>query len=236
MQLTLFPTYVGSARAATGCIFHAEATIILLSYAAKEGADRPPTNVRRRMTFPRIRPRVAIEAILWLLLLGFISSRMWPQLAAAIGVQSSGARAPEFELTTLDGQQVSLASLRGKVVLVNFWATWCPPCRIEMPGFQRVYETKRDRGFTIVGISTDAIGSRAVADFVRERGITYPIAMATGAVVQEFGGARTLPISFLIDREGRIRNEVKGIFASVTLEQAVDRLLAEAPATSGGER
>jgi peroxiredoxin len=104
-----------------------------------------------------------------------------------------------------------------------------------MPGFERVYEAKRAKGFTIVGISTDAIGSRAVADFVRERGITYPIAMATGAVVQAFGGARTLPTSFLIDREGRIRNEVKGIFTSVALEQAVDRLLAEAPTTSRRE-
>lgn len=187
------------------------------------------------MNFPRIKPRIAIEALLWVALLVFVGSRMWPQVTAAFGVRSASADAPRFQLTTLDGQQVSLASLRGKVVLVNFWATWCPPCRIEMPGFQRVYEAKRDRGFTIIGISTDAIGSRAVADFVRERGITYPIAMATGAVMQEFGGARTLPTSFLIDREGRIRNEVKGIFASVTLEQAVDRLLAEAPAAPGGE-
>lgn len=186
------------------------------------------------MNFPRIRPQAAIEAILWVALLAFIGSRMWPQVAAAIGARSAGAHAPDFEVTTLDGQQVSLASLRGKVVLVNFWATWCPPCRIEMPGFQRVYEEKHDEGFTIVGISTDAIGSGAVADFARERGITYPVAMANAAVVRDFGGARTLPTSFLIDRRGRIRNEVKGIFASFTLEQAVDRLLAEAPSTSRG--
>jgi peroxiredoxin len=187
------------------------------------------------MNLRRIRPQVAIEAILWVALLAFIGSRMWPQVAAAFGVQSAGEHAPDFHVTTLDGQQVSLASLRGKVVLVNFWATWCPPCRIEMPGFQRVYEAKRDKGFTIVGISTDAIGSGAVADFIRERGITYPIAMANAAVIRDFGGARTLPTSFLIDRDGRIRNEVKGIFASVTLEQAVGRLLAEAPSTSRGE-
>jgi peroxiredoxin len=187
------------------------------------------------MDFRRIRPQAAIEAILWLALLAFIGSRMLPQVAAAFGVQSAGEHAPDFQLTTLDGRRVSLASLRGKVVLVNFWATWCPPCRIEMPGFQRVYEAKHHAGFTIVGISTDAIGSGAVADFVRERGITYPIAMATGAVIRDFGGARALPTSFLIDREGRIRNEVKGIFTSVALEQAVDRLLAEAPSTPRSE-
>lgn len=186
------------------------------------------------MTLRRIRPQAAFETVLWVLLLAFIGSRMWPQVAAAFGVKSVSTQAPEFELTTLDGQQISLASLRGKVVLVNFWATWCPPCRIEMPGFQRVYEAKHGKGFTIVGISTDAIGAGAVATFVRERGITYPIAMATVPVVQGFGGARTLPTSFLIDRDGRIRNEVKGIFTSVALEQAVDRLLAEAPATPRG--
>ena len=187
------------------------------------------------MKLRRIRPQAAIEAVLWVALLLFIGSRMWPQIAAAFGVQSASANAPDFELTTLDGQRVSLTSLRGKVVLVNFWATWCPPCRIEMPGFQRVYEAKRDAGFTIVGVSTDAVGSRAVADFVRERGITYPIAMATGAVIQDFGGARALPTSFLIDREGRIRHEVKGIFTSVALEQAVDRLLAERSSPPRGE-
>lgn len=177
----------------------------------------------------RIRPRAVFEAALWVLLLGFIGSRMWPQVAAAFGVASASARAPDFQLTTLTGEPVSLESLHGQVVLVNFWATWCPPCRVEMPGFQKIWEKKRAEGFTIVGISTDAVGSAAVAGFLRERGITYPVAMATGRVVESFGGVNTLPTSFLIDREGRIRNEVRGIFASLTLEHAIDHLLAESP-------
>jgi peroxiredoxin len=195
------------------------------------------------MKLPRIGPRRGLgrglEALVWIGLFAFIGRRIWPQIAAAFGVASANAAVPAFQLTTLDGTTVSSASLRGQVVLVNFWATWCPPCRVEMPGFQRIYEAKRAQGFTILGIATDAAGSRPVFDFLRERRITYPIAMATGSVVRDFGGGTLLPTSFLIDRQGRIRNEVRGIFAPIALKQAVDRLLAEgsAPAApTGGVR
>lgn len=183
------------------------------------------------MTHRRITPKGAFEAAFWLLLLGFVGYRMWPQVAAAFGVADRGTRAPEFQVATLGGDTVSTASLRGKVVLVNVWATWCPPCRVEMPGFQRVYDGRKDRGFTILGVSTDAAGSGKVTEFLMERGITYPVAMATSPLLRGFGDPRTLPTSYLIDREGRIRHEVQGIFTSVALEQAVDRLLDE-PATA----
>ena len=152
---------------------------------------------------------------------------MWPQVAAAFGVASSNAAVPAFELTALDGTPISASQLRGKVVLLNFWATWCPPCRVEMPGFQHTYDRLRDRGFVVVGVAMDANGSAAVARFLGDRHITYPVAMASPGIVASFGGVSLLPTSFLIDREGRIRNEVKGMFASLTLAQAVERLLAE---------
>ncbi len=135
--------------------------------------------------------------------------------------------APDFELTTLTGVPVTRDSLRGKVVLINFWATWCPPCRIEMPGFQSVYDDNVDRGFMVLGVSTDAAGRRPVLDFLRDKGITYPVAMASGRMVNDYGGARVLPTSFLIDREGRLRHEVRGYFAEVALRKAVSRLLDE---------
>ena len=186
------------------------------------------------MKLPRVGPRRGLgrvlEALVWLGLVVFIGRRIWPQVAAAFGVASANAAVPAFRLTTLDGAAVSSESLRGQVVLVNFWATWCPPCRLEMPGFQRVYAAEHAQGFTILGIATDAAGSGPVLAFLGERGITYPVAMATGSVVQDFGGGNPLPPSFLIDRQGRIRNEVRGVFAPVALERAVDRLLAEAPA------
>ena len=175
----------------------------------------------------RIRPR--FEMLAWIALAVFLGYRIWPQVAAAFGVASANAAAPSFALATLDGDTITSEQLRGKVVLVNFWATWCPPCRVEMPGFQAVYQEKRDRGFVVLGISTDAGGSDRVRTFLRDRQITYPVAMATPSVVRDFGGANVLPTSFLIDRQGRIRNEVKGAFASFALGQAVDRLLDEAP-------
>ena len=172
-----------------------------------------------------------IERAIWVALLAFIGYRLWPQVAAAYGVPSENAPAPAFELTTLDGRHVTLQSLRGQVVLVNFWATWCPPCRVEMPGFQKVYERYASQGFTIVGVATDIGGSDKVRHFLSDRGVTYPVAMANGAIVRDFGGVHMLPTSFLIDRQGRIRNQVRGYFASITLDQAVQRLLAE-PADS----
>ena len=181
----------------------------------------------------RLRTLMRFEALAWLALAVFLGTRLWPQVAAAFGVASANAAAPDFQLITLAGDTLSTDRLRGKVVLVNFWATWCPPCRVEMPGFQSVYDRKKDRGFVVLGISTDATGRETVARYLAEHDISYPVAMATGGVVQQFGGASMLPSSFLIDRSGRIRHEVRGIFTSVALSQAVERLLAE-PAPGPG--
>lgn len=181
--------------------------------------------VFERLTGPATR-RWAERAI-WIALLTYLGFRIWPQLAAAVGVASSNAATPEFTLTTLDGATVSSESLAGKVVLLNFWATWCPPCRVEMPGFQRVYDRFRNDGFVVLGVSMDQGGTEGVRRFLRERNITYPVAMANPAIVRDFGGVRLLPTSYLIGRDGRIRNEVSGLFVSGTLEQAIARLLRD---------
>ncbi len=171
------------------------------------------------------------ERIGWALLVGFLAYRLSPQAGAAFGFAAMNQKAPDFEVTTLAGVPVTRDSLRGKVVLINFWATWCPPCRIEMPGFQSVYDENKDRGFMVLGVSTDAAGRRPVLDFLRDKGISYPVAMANGKMVNDYGGARVLPTSFLIDREGRLRHEVRGYFAEVALRKAVARLLDEGVAS-----
>ena len=178
------------------------------------------------MSTKYLRATSRLEALAWIALIVFIGYRIWPQGAAAFGFASANASVPSFQLTAIDGSELSSNALRGNVVLVNFWATWCPPCRFEMPGFQAVYESRKNDGFVVLGISIDG-DPKLVEQFLAEHHITYPIAMASGSVVQSFGGVNVLPTSFLIDRNGRIRNEVRGMFTSVALRQAVDHLLAK---------
>jgi cytochrome c biogenesis protein CcmG, thiol:disulfide interchange protein DsbE len=175
-------------------------------------------------------PGITLGGIGWMLVLGFLGYRIAPQVQAAFGAGAGGSEAPGFELHTIHGEPVSLERYRGQVVLLNFWATWCPPCRVEMPAFQRVYEDKREQGFVVLGVSTDRAGVEVVREFLDQRGLTFPVAMATGQVVRDFGGIRALPTSFLIGRDGTIRQEIKGYFAEPALRMAVNRLLEEPPA------
>lgn len=186
---------------------------------------------------PEKRPRrwITPERVGWALLVGFLAWKVSPQAGAALGIASMNQQAPDFQLVTLDGERVTRDDLRGRVVLLNFWATWCPPCRVEMPGFQSVYDEYRDRGFVVLGVSTDAGGRGVVTEFLRERDITYPVAMASGGIVNAYGGARVLPTSFLIDRDGLIRNEVRGYFSKVALRQAVGRLVGDTEPSIPGD-
>ena len=154
-----------------------------------------------------------------------VVQRFGPQIGAAVGWKGDLGSLPDFTLETLDGSIITRADLEGKVVLVNFWATWCGPCRVEMPGFERVYQDHRDRGFVILGLSTERGEREKVADYADRRGVTYPIAISTPALENAFGGLRGLPTSFLVDRDGKIRNRVFGFFASPALRLAVGRLL-----------
>jgi peroxiredoxin len=134
--------------------------------------------------------------------------------------------APDFSLPSYeDNQPIELSSYKGKVVLVNFWATWCPPCRAEIPDFIQVQDRLRAQGFAIIGVSLDEGGAGVVAPFVKDFGINYPVAMGDQEVVSRYGGIRGIPTSFLIDREGRIAHVFPGMISGDTLEQAVKALL-----------
>jgi peroxiredoxin len=165
--------------------------------------------------------------MLWVAVGGLFLWRVAPQARAAMGWGSAGNNAPPVTLDMLDGGAMPLKDLKGQVVLVNFWATWCPPCRAEMPGFQKVYEALHGDGFTVVGVSMDDASRAQVASFLQDHGIHYPVAMATTDVVAGFGGVNSYPTSFLVDRRGRVRYMVRGIFAEPALRAAVRRLLAE---------
>ncbi len=149
--------------------------------------------------------------------------------------EPAGEPAPDVSVQLFTGDIVSLSDLRGQVVLVNFWATWCPPCRVEMPGFQRVYDARHDDGFTIVGLSTDRLPDEQIEWFIQQRGLEYMMGRATAYAAQSFGGARTLPSSFLIDAKGRIRRTVVGVYEETDLVADVDSLLREAGREPTGE-
>lgn len=168
-----------------------------------------------------------LEFLLWAGVLGFVLFRFGPQVTAALGIGASDEPLSVGVIHTLDGSELTWSDLEGRVVLVNAWATWCPPCVVEMPGFQRVYEDYRERGLLILGVSRDQGDSSRVRAFLERKGITYPVAMARDADLGGLTEVQTLPTSYLIDREGTIRHKVEGLFAGPALRLAVKRLLAE---------
>jgi thiol-disulfide isomerase/thioredoxin len=174
-----------------------------------------------------LRKRITIWSVLFAAVWIFVLVRLAPHLGAIVGIRSGGDVAPEFSVTTLDGAIISSSELRGKVLLVNFWATWCLPCRAEMPLLEGMWKRHAAAGLVLVGFSTDRTGEGGVRDFLTERGITYPVAIVGPDVEAAFGGVRGIPTSFLLDREGRVRHRVVGPLAPATLELAVRRLLAD---------
>lgn len=130
--------------------------------------------------------------------------------------------------TTVTGQVIRTDTLAGRVILVNAWATWCGPCVLEMPGFQRVQDELGDRGFLVIGISADQEGPEVVQAFVEELGITYPVTVGPQHALGRLAAqVRGLPTSLLLGRDGRLARTVEGVFAEESLRTAVLELLAE---------
>ena len=137
-----------------------------------------------------------------------------------------GDKAPDFSLPLVQSQKaLKLSDYKGKVVLVNFWATWCPPCRAEIPGFIKVYEKNKKKGFVILGLSVDKEGPSTVAPFLKKNKVSYPVAMADSKSMDAYGGIRAIPTSFLLDKKGRIAKSVVGEFAEADLQKAIEPLL-----------
>ncbi len=133
-----------------------------------------------------------------------------PASVAERGVVKVGDAAPNFHLRDLAGQVVSLDQLRGKVVLLNFWATWCGPCRVEMPAMEQLYRAFPRKQFEILAVSTDPQGAVVTRPFQQEMGFTFPILHDSEYRVGLTYGARTLPMTFMVDRQGVIRQKIFG--------------------------
>jgi thiol-disulfide isomerase/thioredoxin len=168
-----------------------------------------------------------LEFLLWAGVLGFVFLRLGPQVTAAIGVGGGNDPFSFAAFTTLDGDVLTKDDLAGKVVLVNAWATWCTPCVLEMPAFQRIYDDYKDQGFLVLGVSKDRGGPGPVRDFLHRKGITYPVAMADDVNLGGISNVSTLPTSYLIARDGTIRHRVEGLYTGPALRLAVRRLLSE---------
>ena len=118
--------------------------------------------------------------------------------------QLIGNLAPDFELPELDGKKLKLSDLRGKAVLLNFWATYCGPCKIEMPWFVELQKEYGPQGFQIVGVAMDDASTEDIAKFAKEMGVNYPILLGKESVGESYGGVSVLPTTFFVDRDGRL--------------------------------
>ena len=166
-----------------------------------------------------------IPILAGLLLLGACSS--WQRADTSEGFKAASQRkaAPAFSLKDADGRTVQLSDYRGKVVLLNFWATWCGPCQMEIPWFVEFEREHKDKGFAVIGVSMDDDGWDAVKPFITEFGVNYRILMGSNTVGDLYGGVDALPTSFIIDRQGRIAAVHIGLVSKSKYEEDLNRLL-----------
>ena len=137
-----------------------------------------------------------------------------------------GTRLPDFSVKDLQGHPLSSADLRGKVVLVDFWATWCQPCKKEMPGFQELLDRYGSQGFAVVGLKFDTMAdTEDPVLFAKKIGVRYPLAAVSDDLKQKFGGIEGLPTTMLYDRRGILRKKIIGFEYTSVVESALKSLL-----------
>jgi len=147
------------------------------------------------------------------------------EVSAPIGIEK-GYLAPDFELQTLDGQSVKLSDFRGKRVIVNMWATWCPPCRAEMPDMQRFYEANKDKDFAILGVNLTSSEKQPdnIEKFLEEFGITFPVVLDDKSAVSDRYQVVSIPTSYIIDSHGVIQQKVIGPMNEAMMEELVSSM------------
>jgi len=162
------------------------------------------------------------------------SAQQGPQVEGML----TGKAAPGFVLTNLDGKKVSLGDYKGRPVLVNFWATWCAPCKLEMPWFEEFRKQYASQGFEILGITDDAdAGKDVIAKAVQKAGVSYPILLTDGKIEKAYGATDYLPMSFYVDRNGVVVEETAGLGTKDEIEANIKKAIASGNKTvaAGGE-
>ncbi len=147
-------------------------------------------------------------------------------MPACQGKADDESHAPEFTLLNLSGDTVNLSDYRGKVVLINFFATYCPPCRMEMPDFVELQKNYGQKGFTVIAISVDNEPQKMLPPFVERLGLNFPVLLATTKVLKDYGNVYALPVTFILDRQHKIVKKITGMVNKEELDPVIEELLA----------
>ena len=145
---------------------------------------------------------------------------VWP-----INAAGQTDHAPILALKDIRGRTVRLSNYKGKVVLLNFWATWCPPCRAEMPDLIKLQREYRSKGLRVIGVTYPPQEIEEVRQFIRKLKVNYPIALGTKETKTRFDESETLPVTIIIDRQGNVRERIEGILLPIEFEQKIKPLL-----------
>jgi peroxiredoxin len=165
-----------------------------------------------------------------MLVFGFQMARRNSRGAVNAGPNMKGQTGPDFTLESLDGKTVRLSDFHGKGVLLNFWATWCQPCKIEMPWFAELQKQYGPQGLQIVGVAMDDASPKEIAEFANDLGVNYPILVGKESVGDAYGGVQFLPATFYIGRDGKVVDKVFGLKGRHEIEENIKKALAEGQA------
>lgn len=184
------------------------------------------------MTIPLGRALVVTVAAL---ALGACSSAPRSVRAGGMKTEKDRKAAPDFALKDSTGKTVKLSDFRGKVVLLNFWATWCGPCKMEVPWFMEFEQKHKDQGLVVLGVAMDDDGWDVVKPYLERYRVNYRVVMGTPEIADLYGGVESLPTTFLLDREGRVARTHIGLVSKKDYQDDIDQLLG-VPAAGGDQR
>ena len=181
---------------------------------------------RKRQAAAKPQPKKNDKRLMWFLVvisLFFVAFVVYQTTRTA--PSNTALPGKNIQLQTLDGRTTSLAEYSGKVIILDFWATWCPPCRREIPGYIRLYQRYRDRGLVIIGATYESGSVSDIQQFAMGIGINYPLVLGTRSLMQAYGGVRAFPTTFVIDRKGKVQRRYEGYRPESTFEKDILDLL-----------